>query len=263
MNCHSCDVLIKPRKIPLDVTKLRAISKNCKDCVKTCMEYKKKGKVPATCRDYVSNNKMLIKILEKMAEKPIKVKKNIKNTFPKDLETKDVSFRHNKRTLNPRLTPTRSASHYPTGRPITVVPRVIPSPYQGPRGPLGPSGSNGTRRPPTTQIVHPDYEALGFNTSRPRGVHPDYEALGVNTSRPPTNQGPRRGAPFSPPTNQGPRRGAPPAYEALGFNTSRPPTNQGPRRGAPSGFEGLGFNTSRPRGIPAGYEEIMRRFNAA
>jgi hypothetical protein len=302
MNCHSCDVLIKPRKIPLDVTKLREFSKNCRDCVKTCMEYKKKGKVPATCRDYVSNNKMLIKILEKMSEKPIKVKKNIKNTFPKDLETKDVLFRHNKRTLNPRSTgPVRSTSH----RPITVVPHVIPSRYQGPRGPRGisglntsspttqrPSGSNGTRRPPTTQIVHPAYEVVEFNTSRPRGIHPDYEALGFNTSRPPTNQGPRGIHPdyealgfnaIRPPTTQGPR-GAPPAYEALGFNairppttqgprgihpgfetlgfnTSSPPTNQGPRRGAPSGFEGVGFNTSRPRGTPSVFETMGLNYN--
>ena len=271
MNCHSCDVLIKPRKIPLDVAKLRAISKNCKDCVKTCMEYKKKGKVPATCRDYVSNNKMLIKILEKMAEKPIKVKKNIKNTFPKDLETKDALFRHNIRTLSPRsTTPVHrivpSTSPRPISRPTTIIPRVVPSRgisglnTSRPKTTQRPSGFNGPRRPPTTQIVHPDYETLGFNTSRPREIHPDYETLGINTSRP--SGIPSGFEAMGLNSSYSPTIGAPPAYETLGFNTGRPPTTQGPRRGAPSGFEGLGFNTARPttqgprRGIHPAFETL-------
>ena len=297
MNCHSCDVLIMPRKMQLDVAKFRSLAKNCSDCVKTCVDYKKKkGKVPATCRDYVSNNKMLIKILEKISKKPIKMKKNIINTFPKDLETKHVSFSQKKRIISPQLiTPVHrfapSASQRPISRPSTTIPRVVPSRSQGSRGTLGPRGisglntrlstttqrPSGPRRPPTTQIVHPDYEALGFNTSRPRGVHPafetprssgptqgprgappGFESLGFNTSRP-------RGIPSGfeamglnssySPTTQGPREVLP-AYETLGFNTGRPTTTQGPRRGAPSGFEGLGFNTSPRRGAPSGFEAM-------
>ena len=315
MNCHSCDELIKPRKIPLDVAKLRLFSKNCKDCVKTCMEHKKKGKIPLKCRDYVTNNKMLIKILEKIADQPVKVKKNIKSTFPKALETKDVLFRPNKRTFNPRsitppiTRPTGSPTGRPVERPLTVVPRAIPSRYQGPRGPrgLGPRGNSGLntsrpatqrpRRPPTTQIVQPGYETLGFNTSRPttngpRGVHPDYEALGFNTSRPtthgfpgagpealgfhPTTHGPRNLArpdyealgynSIRPTTTQGPRNLARPDYEALGYNSIRPTTTQVPRNLARPDYEALGFNTIRPtttRGAtPPGFEEIMRRLRA-